>query len=225
MFSPIMAEPDGALLDKMNADDFEIRNKAYLAVREWAQKNLESSPEKLHRVWRSSKQPEVRTRCFELMKEMAIQRKFGKGRGFIGIRMQETRVQDPGGKDLLAGVQVSQVMPETPGEKAGLKMNDIILGVDKFDFGKAQAQPQQRGFGFQLNTGVLTRFGDYIQSKQPDETITLHILRQGNKMDIKVKLMKRPASADIDAFGGRQVDRAQQQKAYFDEWLKSMTRK
>lgn len=221
---PVLAEPSGAVLDRMDSEKFEVRDKAYGELRAWAQANLKESPEQLHKAWKSSRRPEVKSRCYALMKEMAILRKFGKGRGFVGIRMQETTVKNPGGKGFLAGVQITLVMPNTPGEKAGLKLNDVILGVDKIDFGKAKAPniQQQGGLGFQMRTGVVTRFGDYIQSKQPDETITLHLLRGAKKMDVEVTLMKRPESADVDAFGRNLFDRAGEQDAFFKTWLRQM---
>ena len=75
---PLLAEPSAALLDQLNSDQFDERNKAYVELMKWAQGNLESSPEQLHKIWRESKQPEVRSRCYEMMKSVAIQRRFGK---------------------------------------------------------------------------------------------------------------------------------------------------
>lgn len=218
--SPLVARPSAALLGKLNSDDFQVRIKAHAELRDWAQKNIASSPEQLHKEWMVSRQPEVRSRCFELMKEVVIQRQFGKGRGFIGIQMQETIVRGAVDKRPRKGVQITMVMADTPGEKAGLKMNDIILGVDKLDLGKAGARPAEGAF--RMDFGTVTRFSEYIQSKQPDETITLHILRNAEKIDVKIKLMKRPASADIDTLGRRLFDREDEKKQYFRAWLKSM---
>ncbi len=224
------AEPTNALLDKMNSDEFDVRSKAYAELKVWAKKNIESSPEQLHKAWKASKQPEVKSRCYELMKDVAIQRRFGKGKGFIGIRMQEIAVADPGNKEpgnqeKLAGVQITLVMPDTPGEKAGLKMNDIILGVDALNFGKSKIPPANARFGFQqIDFGTVTRFGDYIKSKQPDDTVTLHIMRGVKKMDVKVTLMKRPASADVGVFGRGTIDPQDEKDRFFETWLRSMAK-
>ncbi|HCC19797.1 MAG TPA: hypothetical protein DEP88_00905 [Verrucomicrobiales bacterium] len=228
--SPLIAEPLDALLDKMNSDEFDVRSKAYAELEVWAKKNLESSPEELHKLWNASRQPEVRSRCYELMKETAIQRKFGKGKGFIGIRMQEIAVDDPADKgqekkEKLAGIQITFVLVDTPGEKAGLKINDTILGVDTLEFGKTKIPPANARFGFQqTDFGAVTRFGNYIRSKQPDETVTLHILRGVKEMDVKVTLMKRPASADVRMFGGQEVNPQDEQDRFFKTWLKSMAK-
>ena len=216
------AETPKNLLDQMNSDQFEARNSAYVKLRKWSQENIKTAPEQLYKAWKSSPYPEVRSRCHELMKETVIQRKFGKGRGFVGIRMEEFVVQDKDRKEPRAGVRITLVMPKTPAEKSGLKINDVVLGVDKLDFGKATVQRQG---ALRMEFGTVTRFSDYIQSKQPDETITLHILRNGKKMEIKVTLMKRPASADVDAFGRRVFDQRKEKQEFFDLWMKSMRSK
>ena len=225
MCAPLLAEPSQELLGKMNSDKFEVRDQAYKDLKKWAIENIKTSPEQLHKAWKESEQPEVKSRCYELMKGLVIQRRFGKGRGFIGIRMQETIVKDPGQKELLSGVHVTLVMPDTPGERAGLKMNDVIVGVDKLDFGVAKHvhRPQAgAGFNLRIDSGTVNRFGDYIQSKQPDDTVTLRILRGAKKLEVKVKLMKRPESADVGVLGG--VDRHAEKETFFKTWLKSMAK-
>jgi len=228
--SPLIAEPSDVLLDKMNSDEFDVRSKAYAELKVWAKKNLESSPEQLYKLWNGSRQPEAKSRCYVLMKETAIQRKFGKGKGFIGIRMQEIAIMDPADKgqekkEKLAGIQITFVMVDTPGEKAGLKINDTILGVDTLKFGKAKIPPANAQFGFkQVDFGIVTRFGEYIKSKQPDDTVTLHILRGIKEMEVKVTLMKRPASADVGVFGGGEANPQDEKDLFFKTWLKSMAK-
>lgn len=212
------------LLAQMDADDFKQRNEAYKELEQWAHANLKISPEQLYQAWKTVKQPEVRSRCYELMKDSLILRKFGKGRGFIGIHMQETIIREEG-KEARVGVMVTSVQAGTAGEKAGLQMNDIILGVDKMDFAEIGIRPNQLQQGFRMTSRVVTRFGEYIQSKQPGDEITLYLKRGNKRIDLKVILMKRPPEADMDALGRRLFDREKEKRDYFNKWLDEMRRK
>lgn len=210
--------PDGAL-KKLSSDKYTVRENAYGEMYRWAVKNIEEAPETLHGAWRASEDPEVKTRCYTLMKEMVEQRKFGRGKGFVGIRMDEFMVPGREGAPARAGVRVSLVLVDTPAAKAGLKVGDVIVGVDEIDFNK---NPQVRVArpGVML-MGSVVKFSDYIQSKQPDDVITLHLMRAGKVFDMKITLMKRPASADVDPFGGpRRNDAKEEADRFFKKWLK-----
>ena len=73
-----------AQLEKLSSDDFEERETAYKAIHEWADQNLTAAPELLYKAWRANEDPEVQSRCYHLMRQMVTQRKFGKGKGFLG---------------------------------------------------------------------------------------------------------------------------------------------
>lgn len=227
------AEPDipKGVLPKLSSDRYTEREKAYAELRKWAVKNVNDAPEILHRAWSASEEPEAKTRCFQLMKEMVIQRKYGRGKGFVGIRMEECEVPGKPGEPARPGIRVSLVLPDTPAAKSGLKVGDVVLGVDDLDFGKGAKkieEPQIGGARMQgarigrvIGMGTVIKFSDYIQSKQPDDVITLHLVRAGKLSDMKIKLMKRPASANIDPFGrSMQDDSKQQGEKFFKSWLK-----
>ena len=215
--------PD-AELAKLSSDKYDVREKAYGEMYRWAVKNIKEAPELLHGAWRASEDPEAKTRCYTLMKEMVQQRKFGRGKGFVGIRMDEFMVPGKQGALGRAGVRVSLVLADTPAAKAGLKVGDVIVGVDEIDFSKI---PQVRDvrLGGVIGMGSVLKFSDYIQAKQPDDVITLHLIRAGKLMDMKITLMKRPPSAD-DPFGrgdGQNDDKIEADR-FFKKWLKEKGR-
>lgn len=219
----VSAEPPKNLLNGLDSEEFQERNKAYDELRKWAEKNLKSSPEQLYSVWQSSREPEVRSRLHELMKDTVVQRRFGKGKGFIGIHMQENVIRDENGKARVV-VQISSVRAGSAGEKSGLKMNDLIFGVDKMDFSEVEIQPDQGAF--RIDFGVVTRFGNYIKSKQPGETITLDLLRGKERMKVKVKLMRRPADADVGLLEHqRRENELLEREQHFRRWMQKMAKK
>jgi len=190
------------LLGDLSSDQFDVRDQAYAGLKKWAKKNVKISPELLHASWVESQDPEVKTRCYVLMKDAAIHRNFGRGRGFVGIRM-DPRAQ---------GIRVLDVVANTPAQKAGLVVGDVILGVDQLDCTNLPGQHKKRD--------NLTLFQEYIKSKQPDDVVVLHLLRGGKKIDKEVTLMKRPASVDQGVFGHQVPDEKAEHDAYFEKWLK-----
>lgn len=216
------------ILPHLSADRYEEREKAYAELHKWAETNLQVAPEILHRTWKALEEPEAKTRCYTLMKEMVIQRQYGRGKGFVGISMEEFIVPGKQGEPARPGIRVRLVLPDTPAAKAGLKVGDVVLGVDDLDFSKlGKAKAPRIGGGIQGRMGMVIgmdtvlKFSEYIQSKQPDDMITLHLVRAGKKSDMKIKLMKRPASADADAFGPSRADESRLQgERFFNKWLK-----
>jgi len=189
------------LLGNLSSDQFDVRDQAYGGLKKWAKENVKISPELLHASWLESQDPEVKTRCYVLMKDAVIQRNFGRGRGFVGI-MMDPRAQ---------GIRILNVVANTPAQKAGLIVGDVILGVDQLDCTNLPGEQKRDN---------LTPFQEYIKSKQPDDVVVLHLLRGGKKIDQDVTLMKRPASVDQGAFGHPVPDEQAEHDAYFEKWLK-----
>ncbi len=111
-----------------------------------------------------------------------------KDPGFLGVSSEEI---EPEGREKAglkpgeAGVRLSNINPNTAAEKAGLKTGDIILTID----------------GEKIeDTSALSKI---IQAKGAGTEITLAILREGQRQEIKAKLGGRPSSAG----GGDPVDK------------------
>jgi serine protease Do len=73
------------------------------------------------------------------------------------------------------GVRVTQVMKGTAAAKAGLEIQDVILSVS----GTTVRDPEQ----FQMQ----------MVKHRPGDTITLHVLRGDDELDLEATLQKRPA--------------------------------
>lgn len=212
-----VAELPRTSLKKMASAEFSERQQGYEELQQWSKENVKQAPDLLYQVWNQEKDPELKTRCYSLMKDAVILREFGKGKGFVGVRMEEAIV--PGGANLPArrGVRIAQVVRGTPGERAGLAMGDIVTGVDDVDFSKFEQA--------QAPDGVVDVFSDYIQSKHPGDVINLHILRGGKKLEKKVRLMLRPDGIDRDLFGRDDEALINRSDLFFETWLKKKAEK
>ena len=197
-------------------DQFTKREKGQAQLLKWSLANLQKSPEMLYSAWKKEKDPEAKTRCFSILKKVVTLRKFGRGPGFVGIRMDAAIVAGGPDKEELIGVRITLVLPGTPAEKSALALGDVVVGVDALDFN----QPNKR----HLINDVLDAFMEYIREKHPDDEITLHIIRNGKKIEKKVTLIARPPDAD-GPFGRAQNDTWEQKENYFNEWLNKMERK
>ncbi|MCX6809880.1 MAG: trypsin-like peptidase domain-containing protein [Candidatus Berkelbacteria bacterium] len=76
---------------------------------------------------------------------------------------------------IVGGTNQPAIVIGSPADKAGLKEGDVILKVNNDDVGKDKSL-----------VGVLTKY-------QPNDEVTLHILRDGKEMDVKARLGEMPS--------------------------------
>lgn len=102
-------------------------------------------------------------------------------RGYIGVGIQDITpdLAIAFNLDEPSGVLVTRVMPDSPGDKAGLLSGDIILSLD----------------GEHLATGSDLR--NRVAEKQPGSIISLRIIRDGKARDIDVLLTELPGTETI----------------------------
>ena len=91
----------------------------------------------------------------------------GKGPGYIGITFQK----DDG------GLLITEVKPDTPASKVGLKVNDLLMKIEDFNLADA-------------DTGDLVKM---IGSMRPGTVVALQLRRGTETLIVKVKLAPRPA--------------------------------
>ncbi|UCG52537.1 MAG: trypsin-like peptidase domain-containing protein [Candidatus Latescibacterota bacterium] len=103
-----------------------------------------------------------------------------KGRvqyGFMGIRLQELNKTLAQGLDLDIenGILVTDVLPDTPAEKAGIMRNDVIV-----EFDKKPVRDDQR---FRLMVG----------NTEVGTEVPIVVVRKGQKKNLRITLGERPA--------------------------------
>ena len=102
-----------------------------------------------------------------------------KGRvqyGFMGIRLQELNKTLAQGLnlDVEAGILVTDVLPETPAEKAGLEKNDVIV-----EYNKNSVRDDDR---FRLMVG----------NTEVGTSVPIIVVRDGRRKELSITLTERP---------------------------------
>ena len=98
-------------------------------------------------------------------------------RGYLGVQIRDLENHDEARYyklDEPNGAFVSNVQPNTPARKAGVKAGDVILGVDDHDV---------------VGTRDLI---DYVAALPPGAGVELKILRDGKRVGLDVELEERP---------------------------------
>lgn len=199
--------PAGPFAD-LKSEEFNKREAAQTALVDWARLRPEAAMDSLFEQSRVADDPEVRKRCLAVLRELVNDEYAKDGEGYIGIMMNEEALQLPDDSKPRGVIRVIEVVRESAGAKAGLKFNDLILGLDDLVWPeKAALQP----------------FREKIRQLKPSSKITLNILRNDKRMSLQVILGRRPPMADYALLGEREVDPAAAERAakekYFLRWL------
>jgi len=133
---------------------------------------------------------------FAIPVELAISvadqlREYGRvSRGYLGVLIQDVdrNLAESFGMRQPHGALVSQVMKDSPAEKAGIKVGDVILAFN----GKLL-----------LNSGQLPPL---VGTTRADEKATLRILRDGQEQELEVRVGSLPEEeAEVAAASPAQV--------------------
>jgi len=195
-------------LAALQSDEFQVREKAQAELLAWSRERPQAAMDELFRKSRAAEDPEVRERCLEVLRELVNDEYLKEGEGFIGIRMLDEMARVPGDPEPRIAIRVTQVVPDSAAQKAGLKINDLIVGLDDKIWRVGSA------FG---------PFSDSIRQHKPGTRVTLRVLRDQQLLDVAVVLGRRPLTADNPFMDESQVDIEAAERAaretYFRRWL------
>jgi serine protease Do len=98
-------------------------------------------------------------------------------RGYLGIQIGnlDHSTAEAFGLERPEGALVQSVEDDTPAAEAGVRHGDVILGVD--------------GRPVKTTRDLIA----YVSAKGPDSTVTLDVLRNGERIEKQVRLRERPA--------------------------------
>lgn len=195
-------------LGQLGAEDFRTREKAQAEIVDWARLQPEAAMEVLYQQSRNATDPEIRERCIAVLRILVGDEYLKDGEGYIGIRMQDEIANVPGDPKPRGVIRVIQVVPGSAAEAAGLKLNDLIAGLNDTVWHEES---------------IAFAFGDKIRQFKPNTKVTLKILREGKLIDVEVKLGRRPLFAENPFLNETDEDIAEAEKAareaYFRRWL------
>lgn len=124
----------------------------------------------------------------------------------IGLRGEMANV--PGDPKPRSVIRVIQVQPDTPAKRAGIVVDDLIVGLNEEIWYEADA---------------YATFQEKIKAMKPYTKVKLKILKKGELSEVAVLLMRRPVMADNPFFSPFRVDpegpERASKEAYFRQWL------
>ncbi len=97
-----------------------------------------------------------------------------KTRGYLGIRAADLDPEERKGLGIKGGFKIQEIMPGSPAEKAGLKVEDVVVAID----------------GREVDTAQDVRI--VVAAAGAGATLNLDILRGGKKQSIKATLARHP---------------------------------
>lgn len=204
------------ILADLRSEKFADRQAAEGRLRAWARGVGAPAADEIHRLYREAADPEISARCLEVLRGLALEEYQLTGIGFMGVRMDEIPVPVPladGRRGV--GIRVVMVQPDTPAEKAGIQAGDLLLGIDGHNW---------------VEGDTSEKVTEVIKTYKPGSKVIARLARKDQVIELPVVLGRRPASADILAFGflgaapdgldrmAEEMEKAEQE-AFFRRWL------
>ena len=204
LFSAEAVELPSKALSGLASQQFRDREIAQVELLAWARLQPASAMEELLRQSRMAIDPEVRERCLNILRILVTDEYLKEGEGYLGIMLKDEVADIPGEPKPRGVIRVLMVQPDSPAEHAGIRQNDMIVGIN--------------GEIWQDVT-----FRANIRKLKPNIEVDLKILRDGRWIDLKVPLGRRPVYADNSFFPGQTYDLEAAERAakeaYFRHWL------
>jgi len=198
-----------AAFGALGSPEFRKREDAQSQLLDWGRMDPGSAMPEFLRQSRQAGDPEVRERCLLILRNLVTDEYLKEGEGYIGIAlsMRDEVLAVPGDPNPRNAIRVVEVRMDTPGQRAGLQLNDLIVGLEGEVWRGVDASPL---------------FREKIKSMKPNSTAGLLVLRDQKVIELGVTLGRRPLMADV-AWNGQNVDpdagERAAKEAYFRRWL------
>ncbi len=197
--------PPGYLVD-LESTEFSVRERAQTNLLEWGRNQPTRSTVEILKHSQNAADPEVRERCLDVLRVLVGDEYMAEGEGYIGIALsgKDDLVVAPGEKKVRKAVRVTGVMANTPGQQSGILVNDLII--------KLEGEIWYEDDATQL-------FREKIKKMKPTSVASMTILREGELVDIKVTLRRRPLMADHHQNIDLDASELAAKEAHFQRWL------
>lgn len=207
--SPALEAPRD-LVEALASETYSERVNAEAGLLEWALERPRDSASGVYRAFRSTEDPEVRLRCLAVLRELAMKDYLREGEGYVGVRIQAQGFMNPNDEDRRFAILITGITEGTPAQRVGLRAGDLVVGVDDLVF---QGFPD------------TAAFSNYIRARAPGTSVTLHLQRAGEELEVELELGRMPA--DLDFQMNRNPQRAAEldrlaRQAHFREWLDTL---
>lgn len=180
--------PPAGIVERLGNESYPARMEAVGELETWVARNGEPGRLALLGLVRSENNPERRELAMGVLKELVMRDLDKKRPGFVGIRMSDVSVQL--NEELVRGVLVEWVHPNSPADRSGFKQGDVILDLDGRAWGEQPA---------------FQEFGERIAAMAVGDKVRMKVLRKPDVIEIEMVLGSRPWS--LGEFGGEPVPR------------------
>lgn len=197
--------PSGYLFD-LESTEFSVRERAQTNLLEWGRNQPTRSTVEILKHSQNAPDPEVRARCLDVLRVLVGDEYMAEGEGYIGIALsgKDDLVVVPGEKKARKAVRVTGVMANTPGQQAGILVNDLIIKLE----GEVWYEDD-----------ATQKFREKIKKMKPTSVASMTILREGQLVDIKVTLRRRPLMAEHHQKIDLDASELAAKEAHFQRWL------
>ncbi|MFC4993732.1 PDZ domain-containing protein [Rubritalea tangerina] len=199
----LCAETHADLVEQLNAETYEKRAEAHLALESWAKDNPEDAIGILLEYYKKEAAPEAKSRLLGLIKDRVIFEKYGKPKGFVGIRMDNGAEKING--EVLSVVLVTEVVDGSPADQFGIEQGDAIFSVDRKQFNR--------------NAVASMQFIEMVTSKREGDRVEIELMRGGEVKKVSLVLGAMPAELERQQNFRTRRDPVQDREDYFDQWL------
>lgn len=165
------------LFSKLKSEDFRKREEAQADLVRWARSHRNEAMDNLLRQSREADDPEVRERCLDVLRELANDEYLKDGDGYVGIQMRDEITIVPDDSKPRGGIRVTAVVPDSAADHAGLRLNDLVVGLNDLVWREGS---------------MSLLFSEKIRKLKPNSKIVLKVLRNGELLDLDVILGRRP---------------------------------
>lgn len=191
--------------------EFEERENAQENLLEWSGEDNDAGASSVYELYRNSDDPEVRERCYKVLRDLSDIDYLSDGKGYLGIMMGEEMIKLDGDDKPRACLRISFVVKDSPASRAGLREGDLIIAVD----GKKWYE-----------RGSIDDFMKVIADTKPLEEIVISLKRgEDESIEATAKLGRRPVE-DLTGLGNdiEHLDE-KAKKSHFRQWLKGLSGK
>lgn len=207
--SGVALEIPGRIITDLGSQQFRQRETAQAELLGWARGQAQASLEALYEKSSTADDPEVRQRLMTVLRELVDDQYLKEGKGYIGIGLKSAVANVPGELKPRSLIHVTQIQPNSPGERAGLKVDDLIVSLNDDVWQDELANEA---------------FSQKIASMKPNDKVRLKVLRNQNLLDLEVILCRRPVFADNLYFDQRLMDadglERAAKEAHFRQWMR-----
>jgi len=167
-FSSVVSAVPEDLVETLGNENYQKREDAERKLSAWAKGKGKKTFHDLEVVKEKARSPEVKMRLDNVLSSMTIYEPIPNTRGFIGIGMEPQ----------MGGAFITRVQPDTPAEKHGLLVGDVIVEIDGIDLTKKRQQVDE----------AMNFLRSYVKTKNSGSKLTMKLLRNDKELLKELKL-------------------------------------